>query len=238
VLGTVTSGVWLLQHLYGVLVTTTSIWSLKDPWSLTAEKKELPSDYAVARAAAMESGKPIHILLTGPNCIPCDRLKEKYFDDLNDLSHVSELRIDKKHSIKIGDLVKKMIVPQLVVYTKTSRGWFRTNYLGYEEIVEHLKSKDLAKLPPITRLPGSTWGWSGDLRNHLVNSHNIASCSLRDIGSEDLITIHDNVHNHRVTNINNKYNAENLPRFKRVQPQARQTWRPFTVRRKIFSGSY
>ncbi len=114
-------------------------------------------DYATAYHQALESGKPLVILVGTDWCPACQQMKNGAIPELakrGGLNKVAFAHVNAEHdSALAGKLMRGGSVPQLVMYYKTEAGWQRDQITGatsagaIQAFIEKAGGTEVAELP-------------------------------------------------------------------------------------------
>ena len=105
-------------------------------------------DYANAFRQSQETSKPLLVLVGAEWCPACTKMNANVLPELKRRGLLDELYFAKVNIDHQETLTKKLtdstIVPQLILYKKTGKGWRRWNMTGQQTVktVENFLSKD------------------------------------------------------------------------------------------------
>jgi thiol-disulfide isomerase/thioredoxin len=106
--------------------------------------------YTEARRETTETGKPMLVMVSTDWCGPCQAMKRNVLPKLRDRGLFRRICFAQVNADKDRDLAKELTgggpVPQLVMYRKTERGWFRRKLVGGQTVekVEQFIKEGLA----------------------------------------------------------------------------------------------
>jgi thioredoxin-like negative regulator of GroEL len=106
--------------------------------------------YAEAHRAAVETGKPMVVLVSTNWCVPCQNMKRRVMPRVRTHKSFSKVAFAVVNPDEDAELAEQLTgggpIPQLVMYRKTANGWVRQKLVGgqTEEDVEKFISEGLA----------------------------------------------------------------------------------------------
>jgi len=94
------------------------------------------TDYAVAHKSMQETGQPLVVLVAADWCGACQQMKTSVIGQLRQRGALSGVAfsivdVDAQRQLA-GQLMSGGLIPQLVVYHKTSSGWRRHRLVGVQ----------------------------------------------------------------------------------------------------------
>lgn len=115
-----------------------------------AEAKAPAETYAEAHRAAVETGKPIVVLVSTTWCAPCQTMKKRILPRVRAHGSFKKVAFAVVNPDEDSELAEQLTgggpIPQLVMYRKTTEGWVRQKLVGgqTEEAVEDFIKEGLA----------------------------------------------------------------------------------------------
>ncbi len=106
--------------------------------------------YAEAHRTAVETGKPIVVLVSTNWCVPCQTMKRRIMPRVRTHKSFSKVAFAVVNPDEESELAEQLTgggpIPQLVMYRKTANGWVRQKLVGgqTEEDVEKFINEGLA----------------------------------------------------------------------------------------------
>ncbi len=106
--------------------------------------------YAEAHRAAVETGKPMVVLVSTNWCVPCQNMKRRVMPRMRTHRSFQQVAFAVVNPDEDAELAEQLTgggpIPQLVMYRKTANGWVRQKLVGgqTEEDVEKFISEGLA----------------------------------------------------------------------------------------------
>lgn len=95
-----------------------------------------PQSYTDAYRTAQQNGKPLMVVVSADGCPACQTLKAA---TLNTLQHDGQLEdvtvtvVNRDTQPELaGQLMRGRMVPQIIVFSQTDRGWKRLQLTGFQ----------------------------------------------------------------------------------------------------------
>jgi thiol-disulfide isomerase/thioredoxin len=119
---------------------------------LLAAPADTNETYTEAHRQTAESGKPIVVMVSTDWCGPCQAMKRNVLPKLREHGLFKKVCFAQVNADKESDLAKELTgggpVPQMVMYCKTDKGWFRRKLIGgqsVEKVEEFIKEGLVSK---------------------------------------------------------------------------------------------
>jgi len=94
--------------------------------------------YAEAHRAAVDSGKPMLIMVSTEWCVPCQRMKKTVLPEVRRRGLFRKIAFAIVNPDREGPLAKKLTgggpVPQLLMFRRTPEGWMRRKLVGGQDV--------------------------------------------------------------------------------------------------------
>ncbi|MBN2577996.1 MAG: thioredoxin family protein [Pirellulales bacterium] len=119
--------------------------------TVMASGTDTGESYAAAHQKMIDTGKPLVVMVSTEWCGPCQTMKKTVLPKVRRhglFRKVSFAMVDADREQKLArQITKGGPVPQLVIYRKTRKGWFRRKLVGSQsvEAVEKFIKEELAE---------------------------------------------------------------------------------------------